>query len=98
MRRCMPRRSPRSRRGSFAAGHSGELRLPAALSPQSQEVLDTFRAIAELKRQYAPEAIRQYVISGATSAEDVLHVLWLARLGGVRVEATHGEAGDKDPG
>ncbi|HEY2035486.1 MAG TPA: phosphoenolpyruvate carboxylase, partial [Steroidobacteraceae bacterium] len=80
------------------AGQSGELRLPAALSPQTQEVLDTFRAIAELKRQYAPEAIRQYVISGATSAEDVLHVLWLARLGGVRVEASEGEAGDKDPG
>ena len=62
--------------------------LPPALSPQTQEVIDTFRTIAELKQQYAPETIRQYVISGATSAEDVLHVLWLARLGGVRVEAS----------
>ncbi len=61
--------------------------LPAALSPQTSEVLDTFRAIAELKQTYAPESIRQYVISGATSAEDVLHVLWLARLGGVKIEA-----------
>jgi phosphoenolpyruvate carboxylase len=69
------------------------LRLPAALSPQTAEVLETFRAIAELKRKFPPEAIRQYVISGATSAEDVLHVLWLARLGGVRVESD----GD-DPG
>ncbi len=58
-----------------------------ALSEQTAEVLDTFRTIAELKQTYAPESIRQYVISGATSAEDVLHVLWLARLGGVRVEA-----------
>ncbi|HWZ52126.1 MAG TPA: phosphoenolpyruvate carboxylase [Granulicella sp.] len=75
------------------------LHLPPALSPQTQEVLDTFRTIAELKRQYAPESIRQYVISGATSAEDVLHVLWLARLGGVRVEASNGEAEEeKDPG
>jgi len=81
-----------------AAAHPGDLRLPAALSPQSQEVLDTFRAIAELKRQYAPESIRQYVISGATSAEDVLHVLWLARIGGVRVEASAGAEGEKDPG
>ncbi|HEX4651058.1 MAG TPA: phosphoenolpyruvate carboxylase, partial [Granulicella sp.] len=81
-----------------AAAHPSDLRLPAALSPQSQEVLDTFRAIAELKRQYAPESIQQYVISGATSAEDVLHVLWLARLGGVRVEASTGEGGEKDPG
>ena len=63
------------------------------MSEQTAEVLDTFRTIAELKQTYAPESIRQYVISGATSAEDVLHVLWLARLGGVRVEAT----GD-DPG
>jgi phosphoenolpyruvate carboxylase len=69
------------------------LTLPSALSEQTTEVLDTFRTIAELKRAYAPESIRQYVISGATSAEDVLHVLWLGRLGGVRVEAS----GD-DPG
>ncbi|MBB5342149.1 phosphoenolpyruvate carboxylase [Tunturibacter empetritectus] len=64
------------------------LNLPAALSDQTAEVLDTFRAIAELKQTYSPESIRQYVISGATSAEDVLQVIWLARLGGVRVEAT----------
>ena len=70
-----------------------QLTLPSALSDQTAEFLDTFRTIAELKQTYAPESIRQYVISGATSAEDVLHVLWLARLGGVRVEAN----GD-DPG
>jgi phosphoenolpyruvate carboxylase len=64
------------------------LNLPSALSDQTAEVLDTFRAIAELKQTYSPESIRQYVISGATSTEDVLQVLWLARLGGVRVEAT----------
>jgi phosphoenolpyruvate carboxylase len=69
------------------------LTLPPALSAQTAEVLDTFRTIAELKQTYSPESIRQHVISGATSAEDVLHVLWLARLGGVRVEAS----GD-DPG
>jgi phosphoenolpyruvate carboxylase len=69
------------------------LTLPSALSEQTTAVLDTFRTIAELKQTYAPESIRQYVISGATSAEDVLQVLWLARLGGVRVDAS----GD-DPG
>jgi len=70
-----------------------ELTLPPALTPQTAEVLDTFRTIAELKQTYSPESIRQYVISGATCAEDVLHLLWLARLGGVKVEAD----GD-DPG
>jgi phosphoenolpyruvate carboxylase len=69
------------------------LTLPSALSEQTTEVLDTFRIIAELKRVYAPESIRQYVISGATSAEDVLHVLWLGRLGGVRVEASSDDPG-----
>ena len=71
------------------------LHLPPALTPQTKEVLDTFRAIAELKQTYVPESIRQYVISGATSAEDVLHVLWLARLGGVKVEA---DEAAQDPG
>jgi phosphoenolpyruvate carboxylase len=83
-----------------SASSSQPLTLPPALTEQTAEVLDTFRTIAELKQTYAPESIRQYVISGATSADDVLHVLWLARLGGVRVEATppgaNGE--DADPG
>jgi phosphoenolpyruvate carboxylase len=76
-----------------AANPAQTLMLPSALSEPTAEVLDTFRTIAELKQTYAPESIRQYVISGAASAEDVLQVLWLARLGGVRVEAS----GD-DPG
>jgi phosphoenolpyruvate carboxylase len=79
---------------------SDSLNLPSALSEQSAEVLDTFRTIAELKQTYCPDSIRQYVISGATCAEDVLRVVWLARLGGVRVEATPVEADGRidDPG
>jgi phosphoenolpyruvate carboxylase len=83
------------------SGTTGDLQLPAALTPQTTEVLDTFRAIAELKRVYAPESLARYVISGATSAEDVLHVLWLARLGGVRVEGpsdANDSRQDSDPG
>jgi phosphoenolpyruvate carboxylase len=75
--------------------------LSPALTPQTTEVLDTFRAIAELKRTYVPESLPRYVISGATSAEDVLNVLRLARLGGVRVEGCGGPAGcpdSSDPG
>ncbi len=71
--------------------------LGPALSPSSTEVLDTFRAIAELKRDLPAESLPRYVISGATSAEDILNVVRLARLGGVRVE---GDAQGKssDPG
>jgi phosphoenolpyruvate carboxylase len=71
--------------------------LPAPLSPQTAEVLATFRAIAELKQQ-APSAITQYVISGASCAEDALNVLWLARLGNVHVEGGSAPTGELDPG
>ncbi|MGB6744743.1 MAG: phosphoenolpyruvate carboxylase, partial [Terracidiphilus sp.] len=51
-------------------------------------VLETFRVVAEMKEGCAPEAIRQYVISGASTVEDVLSVVRLARLGGVKVEGS----------
>src|SRR5271156_2118075 len=68
--------------------------VPAPLSAASADVIETFRTIAELKASSAPEAIRHYVISGASSAEDVLNVIWLARLGGVRVEGSGVPGGD----
>ena len=80
----------------LACWNSGPgLTLPPGLSPQTTELLDTFRTIAELKQTYPPEAIPHYVISGATSAEDILNVIWLARLGAVRVEADEATG---DPG
>jgi phosphoenolpyruvate carboxylase len=86
---------------SFAASSqrvgSDDLTLSAALSPQTIEVLDTFRAIAELKRTYVPESLPRYIISGATSAEDVLNVIRLARLCGVHVEGSSDPA-SSDPG
>src|SRR5437868_8560135 len=51
------------------------------------------RAIAELKRQYPAESIRSYVISGATSAQDVFNVVRLAAISGVQVEGKR-----EDPG
>ncbi len=67
---------------------------PGALSAQTAEVLHTFREIAHLKRVFPPESIQRYVISGATSAEDILNVVRLARMGNVSVEGTD----DGDPG
>jgi len=86
---------------SSGVSDNSTLKLPPALTPQTEEVLATFRAIAQLKREYVPEGLPRYVISGAASAEDVLHVLWLARLNGVRVEGCGGGgeiAEDCDPG
>ena len=72
--------------------HAGDVRVqcsdvrglrretPHFLVPTTQtaEVLATFRMLAALKQQ-DPEAITNYVVSGATCAEDALRVL---KLGG----------------
>jgi phosphoenolpyruvate carboxylase len=67
--------------------------LPGELSDETASVLETFRVVAEIKNGCSPEAIRQYVISGASTVDDVLAVVRLARLGGVRVEGS-----GRDPG
>ena len=67
--------------------------LSGGLSPETASVLETFRVVAEVKAGCTPEAIRQYVISGASTVDDVLNVIRLARLSGVAVEG-----GGRDPG
>ncbi len=67
---------------------------PGALTAQTAEVLHTFREIGRLKQVFPPESIQRYVISGATSAEDILNVVRLARMGNVCVEGnTNGDPG-----
>ena len=69
---------------SVGCGSGAEV---AALTPQTAETLDLFRTLAMLKQAFPPESLPRYVISGATSPEDVLNVVRLARIGGVRLEA-----------
>lgn len=67
-----------------------------SLNPPSQATLslmDTLRTIVQLKREFPPQSIRQYVISGASTADDVLALARLAELNDLRVTAT-----DADPG
>jgi phosphoenolpyruvate carboxylase len=71
---------------------------PGALSAETRDVLETFRAIAEIKTGCSPEAIRHYIVSGATSVEDVTAVVWLARLGGVEVAGRGAATRRSDPG
>ncbi len=78
---------------SQALPHNPGVGIPAEISAQSTDVLETFKAIADLKTRYPPGAIRQYVISGAESEEDVFAILRLANLCGVQLAAS----GD-DPG
>ncbi len=73
--------------------HVGASAHTKELSPTTEDVLDTLREIAELKKVYPACAIRSYIISGAQSEADVFAVTKLAAACGVRVAA----AGD-DPG
>ena len=75
--------------------HEAKLTLPSPPSAETAELLDSLRALAELKRTYPAQAIRSYVISGTRSAKDVLSCIWLMKLCGVRVAAADAA---NDPG
>ena len=62
-------------------------------TPETQELLQTFRTIAESKNIYPPGSIRNYIISGAESEADILAVIRLAKAAGVRVAGS-----EHDPG
>jgi len=64
-----------------------ELAAGGELSPMSQEVLETIRAIAAIQQRYGVTAAHRYVISFATSAHDIEAVYRLA-------EAAMGSAED----
>lgn len=58
----------------------------ASPTPQTRKLLDTMREVAKLQRAYPPEAMRSYVISGASSAQDVHALIWLAELCDISVQ------------
>ena len=54
---------------------------PNAESAAAIELLETFRTIAQVKRTYPAESIRNYIISGAESENDVLAVVAAGKIG-----------------
>jgi phosphoenolpyruvate carboxylase len=66
---------------------------PAGSSTPGPSLVETFESIGRLKKAYPATAIRNYVISGAESADDIFAVVRLARIYGVQVAAT-----GEDPG
>jgi phosphoenolpyruvate carboxylase len=62
-------------------------------SPDTRELMETLRAVAELKHSYPARAISRYVISGAETEQDIVSVVRLAQAAGVQV-ARNGD----DPG
>jgi phosphoenolpyruvate carboxylase len=74
--------------GGERASRAGRITLPASPSEETLELLESLRGVADLKREFPPQAIRSYVISGVREVEDVLAVVWLAQLCGVQVEGS----------
>jgi phosphoenolpyruvate carboxylase len=64
-----------------------------AQSSETRELLDTFRAIAEVKRTYPAHSIRHYIISGAESENDLLAVVRLAKAAEIHVAGSGGDPG-----
>ncbi len=66
-------------RAIFEAG-AGE-RVPGGkLSEETEELLETFRAMAAIQRRFGVEACRRFVVSFTRGARDVANVYALARL------------------
>jgi phosphoenolpyruvate carboxylase len=62
-------------------------------SAETREVIETFRTIAELKRTHPSTSIRQYIISGAETENDVRSLIRLAKFAGVQVAASANDPG-----
>jgi len=63
------------------------------LPQASSEVLDTFRAIAELKKTHEPNAICNFIVSDTQSEQDIVNVVRWAAICGASVRKT-----EQDPG
>ncbi len=71
------------------------LTLPAAPAPETTRLLEAMRSLADFKRAFPAQSITTYIISGTTSANDMLSLVWLLQTCGVCVAAS--EDGS-DPG
>jgi phosphoenolpyruvate carboxylase len=74
------------------ARDDSEAPAPAPSAP-TRELLETFRSIADVKRTYPAHAIRNYVISGTESENDVLTFVRLARHCEVNAAGSTGDPG-----
>jgi len=64
-----------------------------SVSEKSRETINTFQALAEIKRQYPPGSVRTFIVSNTQSEQDIFNVVRLAAVCGLRI----GGNGD-DPG
>jgi phosphoenolpyruvate carboxylase len=76
-----------------ASANDTNIQLPPAMSESATVVVETLQAIAKWKIDFPAGSIRNYVISGVESEQDIFDVTRLAEYSGVRL----GRSGD-DPG
>ena len=69
------------------AGAVAELAGDAARSPLTSELLATMAAVRQIKTEFPAETISAWVISGATSVQDIRDVVRLAEVAGVDLRA-----------
>jgi phosphoenolpyruvate carboxylase len=67
-------------------------------SPQTRELIETFHTIQQLKETYPADSIRQYIVSGAECEDDVLNIIRLAQVCGVRVAGSDEDPSADNPG
>ncbi|HYG99928.1 MAG TPA: phosphoenolpyruvate carboxylase [Terriglobales bacterium] len=72
-------------RSKTGAEATEDKKLGVALSGDTSELLETMRVIAKEKAERGPSVIRSFVISGVQNEQDILNVVRLAGLGGVKV-------------
>ncbi len=91
------RRSELRKTGPDVAAGGPAADIAENISAQARELIETFRTIHKLKQSYPAQSIRQYVISGAESENDVLNLVRLAKACGVSLAGSGGTA-LSDPG
>ncbi|HXG26696.1 MAG TPA: phosphoenolpyruvate carboxylase, partial [Candidatus Binatia bacterium] len=71
------------RRALAAAADAAAAGADAATPPPREEVLETFRSMGRIQRQFGPEAASRYIVSFTAAASDATAVLDLADEAGV---------------
>jgi len=85
-RRTQQERTKRLAEALGAAPPGGD-----GLDAETERTVAVFRAVAECRKRYGPEAVGPVIVSMARAADDVLSVLYLARAGGLVDDEGHAD-------
>jgi phosphoenolpyruvate carboxylase len=72
---------------------SGGPEASRGISEASRETMNIFQTLAQLKRDYPPESVRTFIVSNTQSERDILNVVRLASVCGLRVGGSGNDPG-----